>query len=52
MEPRRLFRPVLADTHHVDDQSDPESHKNDGAGPDADPQHCLRVSLSIRTVLL
>ncbi len=59
MEPWRIFRPVLADTHHFDDESDPESHQNERAGLDpntnqgaADPQHYPRASLSICTVLL
>ncbi len=44
MEPWQIFKPEFADLHHFDEDPDPESHQNERAGPDADPQDCHRVS--------
>jgi hypothetical protein len=38
MEPRRVYRPVVADSHHFDEEQDPYPHESEKLNPDPD-QH-------------
>jgi hypothetical protein len=34
MEPKRVYRPVLVDSHHFDEELDPDPHKSEKLDPD------------------
>ncbi len=37
MEPRKVYRPVVAGSHHFDEEQDSDLHKSEKLDPDLDP---------------
>ncbi len=34
MEPWRVFKPLVADSHHCDEEQDPDPHQSENLDPD------------------
>ncbi len=41
LEPWRVYRPVVTDSHHFDEEQDPDPDSNISENLDPDPQPCL-----------